>query len=268
MSTKEDIAALLADAQEQMEGSLPQLHDEALTNQSARQRFRARIKSVLEQQRSALDYLAVEVTARHGTPKGLLYYPLAQDDANFSAEVDNKMPGVRAARPDIADVIKSWQPYKPAVEWLRQLNSLAREQKHNRLTLQMVRGTTKCRVTERSTGTFVEWYGLTFRPGPHPGSAAIDSQGGPIEIRPEPNRPPTAPKPFWVGVGPSGVEVFGVPIDFSTQQPFPDPRLRVESERLDRWFFVNPHRAVLDFLRLTDNQIRQAVAEIGHVAGL
>jgi hypothetical protein len=222
----------------------------------------------LEQQRSALDYLAVEITTRHGTPKGRIYYPLAQSDSNFPTEIDNKMPGVRESRPDIADVIKRWQPYNPSVEWLRQLNSLAREQKHNRLTLQMVRDTTKCTVIERSTGAFVRWYGVTFRPGPQPGTTLIDSQGGPVEIRPEPNRPPSSPKPFWVGVGPSGIEVFGVPIDFATQQPFPDPGLTVESERLDRWFFLSPHTAVLDFLRLNQGQTVQAVVEIGHVAGL
>ena len=268
MGAREDIAALLADAQEHIQDSLPKLHDEALVNANARSRFRARIKSVLEQQRSALDYLAVEITTLYGTPKGLIYYPLAQSDLSFLGEIDNKMPGVRTARPDVADVIKKWQPYKPGIEWLRQLNSLAREQKHNRLTLQMVRGTTECKVTELSTGAFVKWHGLTFRPGTHLGTALIESQGGPIEIRPEPNRPATAPKPFWVGVGPSGVEVFGIPIDFTTQQPFPDPRLAIESRRLDRWFFMTPHTAVLEFLRLTDSQIRQALNEIAHVAGL
>jgi hypothetical protein len=267
VSALEDIAAILDDAQEQISALQP-LHDEALDKEAARPRFRARIKSVLEHERSALDYLAVELTKRHGTSKGLIYYPLAQSTQDFSTVMENKMPGVAAAATKVAAAIEKWQPYQPGMEWLRDLNKLTREQKHNRLTLQLVRDTVRCRVTEDATGAFVEWYGLTFRPGPNPGSCMIDSQGGPILIQLEPNRPGSAPKPFWVGVGPTGVEVFGVPIDFATQRPMLDPRLTVESERMSRWFFIIPHQPVMDFLASTEQQIRQAVGEIAQVAGL
>jgi hypothetical protein len=91
MSAREDIGALLADAQEQIDGTLPDLHHKSLTDPNARPRFRARVKSVLEQQRSILDYLAVDITTRLGTPSGFIYYPLAQNEASFNAEIDNKM---------------------------------------------------------------------------------------------------------------------------------------------------------------------------------
>jgi hypothetical protein len=267
MSALEDIAALLDDAHERI-GELQALHDEALDKEAARPHFRARVKSVLEQERSALDYLAVEITERRGTPKGLIYYPLAQSAQEFPAVMDSKMPGVAAALPGVAAVIEKWQPYQPGREWLRDLNQLAREQKHNRLTLQLVRDTLRCRVTEDATGAFVEWYGLAFRPGANPGTTLIDSQGGPIRIQPEPNRPDTAPKPFWVGTGPTGIEVFGVPIDFATQRPMLDARLTVESKRISRWFFILPHHAVMDFLASTEDCVRRAVSEIAQVAGL
>ena len=237
MSALEDIAAILDDAQEQI-STLQALHDEALEKEAAWPRFRARVKSVLEQERSALDYLAVEITKGHGTPKGLIYYPLAQSAHDFPKEVDRKMPGVRAAASEIATAIEKWQPYKPGVEWLRDLNKLAREQKHNRLTLQLVRDTIMCRVMEDATGAFVEWHGLTFRSGPNPGITMIDSQGGPVVIQPEPNRPDSAPKPFGVGNGPTGIEVFGVPVDLTTQRPMLDARLTVENRRMSRWFFI------------------------------
>lgn len=268
MSAREDINALLDDANEQIRETLPTLHEESLENENARPRFRARIKSVLEQLRSTLDYLAVELTGRYGTPKGLIYYPLAQGSQDYQTEIDKKMPGVAVARPDIAQVIQKWQPFQPGKEWLRELNQLAREQKHNRLTLQLIRGTFRCRVTERNTGAFVEWFGLTFRPGPHAGSCIIDSQGGPIVLRPEANRSPTSPKPFWVGVGPTGVEVFGMPIDFDTQLPWPTPNLEVERQRMDRWFFTIPHTSVLGFLESCDSQIREVINEIAQIAGL
>jgi hypothetical protein len=267
VSVLEDIAAVLDDAQEQI-NALQTFHDEALNKEAVRPRFRARIKSVLEQERSALDYLAVEITKKHGTPKGRIYYPFAQSVQDFPKEMKRKMPGVAAAAPKVATAIEKWQPYQSGMDWLRDLNQLANEQKHNRLTLQLVRDTIRCRVTEDATGAFVEWYGLTFRPGPGPGITMIDSQAGPVIIRPEPNRPDTAPKPFWVGTGPTGIEVFGVPVDLTTQRPMLDARLTVDSTRMSRWFFILPHHPVIDFLTQTAHQVRQAANEIAQAAGL
>ena len=267
MSALEDIAAILDDAQERMP-VLQALHDEALDKEATRPRFRARVKSVLEQERSALDYLAVDITKKYGIPGGLIYYPLAQSARDFPMEMERKMPGVAAAAPKVATAIEKWQPYQPGVEWLRDLNQLAREQKHNRLTLQLVRDTIRCRVTEDATGAFVEWYGLSFRPGPNPGVTMIDSQSGPIIVHLEPNRPDTAPKPFWVGTGPTGIEVFGVPVDLVTQRPMLDARLTVESKRMSRWFFILPHHPVMDFLAWTEHQVREVANEIAQAAGL
>jgi hypothetical protein len=267
VSALEDIAAILDDAKEQI-SALQALHDEALDKEAARPRFRARVKSVLEQERSALDYLAVEITKRHGTTNGLIYFPLAQSAHDFPMEMERKMPGVAAATPKVATAIEKRQPYQQGMEWLRDLNQLAREQKHNRLTLQLVRDTIWCRVTEDATGASVEWYGLTFRPGHNPGVTMIDSQGGPILVQPEKDRPDTAPKPFWVGTGPTGIEVFGVPIDLATQRPMLDARLTVKSKRISRWFFILPHHPVMDFLASAEHWVRQAVDEIAQSAGL
>lgn len=59
VSALEDIAAMLDGSQEQISALQP-LPDEALDKEASRPRFRARVKSVLEHERSALDYLAVE----------------------------------------------------------------------------------------------------------------------------------------------------------------------------------------------------------------
>ncbi len=99
MSALEDIAAILDDAQERMP-VLQALHDEALDKEAARPRFRARVKSVLEQERSALDYLAVDITKKYGIPGGLIYYPLAQSARDFPMEMERKMPGVAQCQGD------------------------------------------------------------------------------------------------------------------------------------------------------------------------
>ena len=262
MGATEDIDLLLRDADEQLEVAAA-LHDPALEDNAARGRFRTRVKNVLENQRSALDYLAVAITERYGHRRGLTYYPLAQSQGQLKAEIDSKMPGVRVNRPDIAEAIARHQPYDQ--EWLQNLSRLTREQKHNRLSVQLVREVYQCRVTEVKTGAFVQWHGLRFKVLGSDGTkilGAIESDGGAVEIRPEPGRSESSPKPFWVGVGPTCAEVFGVPINPETQQPFPHPGLRVESGPLHQWCFLKPHAPVLTELGVIQSALRKAVDDI------
>lgn len=247
----DDVAALMEDADEQLQ-VIRTLHDQALADAAVRQRFKTRIKNVLENHRSALDYLAVGITNAYGTPKGFIYFPLAQSEHEFPAEMEKKMPGVMASRPNIAGALRQYQPYQPGRDWLHTLNQLTREQKHNELSAQIVREVYQCRVTEKATGAAVQWYGLRFEVG------RIVSSGGAIIPRPELNRPPSAPKPIEVGVGPTGTQIFGVPIDPTTQRPYPDPRLDVESGQFQQWCFLTPHIAILDLL----NESRWGVVTI------
>src|SRR4051794_2940679 len=119
----DDINALLNDAEEQIE-AVEDLHDVALTDPITLQRFKTRIKNVLEAQRSALDYLAVGLTETFGKPKGLIYFPLAQAADEFPDVMDRHMPGVATARKEIAVAIEKHQPYHPNMDSLRHLNQL------------------------------------------------------------------------------------------------------------------------------------------------
>jgi hypothetical protein len=219
------------------------------------------VKNVLENQRSALDYLAVGITEKYGTPKGFLYYPLAQSETDFAAQMNSKMPGVAAARPDIADAIKRHQPYLATHEWLRQLNRLTREHKHNRLSVQLVRETYACQVTEKRTGAYAAWRGLSLLPG------RIESMGGSIELRPNSGRKP-ASTPLFELAGPTGFMVFGVPINPDTQRPYPTNELDVESGNIEVWYFVNPHVPVILTLRDFHQQVQSLVEDVVHVASL
>lgn len=129
----DDISTLIEEAEDiidQIEG----IYEQSLTTH-APERVKAKVKTVVEHYRSALDYLAVAITTAYGKQtKGVVYYPFARDDAMFEREIDQKMPGVRISRQDIADEIRSVQPYNR--DWLRTLNKLARHNKHNTLTPQ------------------------------------------------------------------------------------------------------------------------------------
>lgn len=271
MGTVDDIRDLLFDSAEQISAATT-LHDGALSDHRQRTRFRTRIKNVLENQRSALDYLAVGIMNKYGTPKGLLYYPLAHSPEKFDSLIDAKMPGVRKTQPFIAAAIKLHQPFD--CEWLRHLSQLTREQKHNRLSFQLVRDVYQCRVTETATGAYVQWKGLHFRylgvgdDGRALAAIDVGAGGGTVEMRPEANRDPSTPKPFWVGEGPTVVTTFGVPVDPGTQQPYPDPRLLVESGRVQEWCFTTPHLPVFTVLGAIQEGVEAAVREILRAAPL
>jgi len=257
----DDIVTLLEDTNKQIKAA-ETLHDQALDNPAVRGAFKARIKNILEPQRSALDYLAVEITKRYGSSKGLVYYPLAQAEQEFPTEMDSKMPGVASAKPPIAEAIKRHQPFQPNYEWLRELNQLTRHQKHTGSSTQLVREVYQCRVAEKATGAAIQWHGLRFVPG------RVESQGGIIDLSNVAGRDPALPEPFEVGKGPTGTLVFGVPIDPATQRPWPVPDLDVESGPLHQWCFVKPHKPVLLTLEEFQGWIVRAVKDIAQAARL
>jgi hypothetical protein len=261
MGVMADIDALLADVRDQL-GTLGKLHDEAMEVDAARPRFQARVKNILDNQRAVLDYLAVGITERYGTPgKGLVYFPIVRKPNLFPAVVAKKMPGVGAARADIEAAIESCQPYHSDGEWLGTLNTLNREQKHNRLTIQIVRQTTRVRVTEDATGAYAGWEGLTWND-----DGGVTFDGGQFEL----GRPAGTSDgdPIKVLVDSREILIFGVPVDPATQLPHPQPGYTVTEGPTHRWYFIKPHVAVMHTLRSIEYNVRQAVTNIGQMAGL
>ena len=131
--TEDSIDALLAEGLLQVQ-AVDRIYDESLEKKEPAP-VGVKIKNIVENYRSSLDYLAVRITNAYGKPaKGFVYYPLAQTEKSFSLEMSDKMPGVAEGRQDIADAVKKFQPYN--CPWLKTLNKLARQNKHNELTPQ------------------------------------------------------------------------------------------------------------------------------------
>jgi hypothetical protein len=130
----EDIEDLLI-AADTLLAEVVQIYPETLANKKVGHRLTPKIKSILEHQRSALDYLAAEIHARHGTPtKKKIYYPLAPNGASFAPGIESRMPGVRSKQPQIAKAIEHHQPYQADYDWLKWLKDLTNENKHTQLS--------------------------------------------------------------------------------------------------------------------------------------
>jgi hypothetical protein len=131
----DDIDALINEAADQLV-AVRGLYQRSLTVASRLSRLQAKIKNVLENQRSALDYLAHAIVERDGKAGSRAYFPVAKKPEVFSDVFGGQMPGVRATRPDIEGAIEKRQPYQPGYEWLEHLVFLTNENKHRRLTPQ------------------------------------------------------------------------------------------------------------------------------------
>jgi hypothetical protein len=130
----EDIEALLQEA-DALLAEFKDIYEDTLAAKKQGYKLKPKMKSILEHQRSALDYLAHEIRERDGTKsKARTYYPSAYKPQDFNQRIGTCMPGVRQARPDIAAAIERHQVYQPGHEWLGWLYDLANENKHRVLS--------------------------------------------------------------------------------------------------------------------------------------
>lgn len=156
----QDIADLLADTEDQLQ-LVAQIYEKSARQGAQDQRLKPRIKNVLENQRSILDYLAHHIHDRYGIPTDKkIYYPLARTPANFPSQCDQRMPGVRKARPDIAGAIERCQPYNRI--WLLWLTKLVNDHKHRVLTKHVRHATTRTHLAAPGGGTMTV-QGVSFQ---------------------------------------------------------------------------------------------------------
>jgi len=136
MVERADIDALVEDAALQL-GLVRETYQVTLQAQEVPRRLMARIKNVVENQRSALEYLAHQIYEEYGDGAGAKsYYPIANANTQFLGLFERNLPGVAANCPNVRDAIEARQWYQRGYEWLQHLVSLTNENKHRRLTPQ------------------------------------------------------------------------------------------------------------------------------------
>lgn len=96
------------------------------------------IKHILEDLRSILDYIAVDIHKKycpfHKTKKiYFLYSNENENETNFVSKINKNFPGLYENYPEIYDILSSVQNFKDKSNWIVKLNDLANEVKHNEL---------------------------------------------------------------------------------------------------------------------------------------
>ena len=151
MSQFDDAKALV----ESVEGHLPDLikqYDAAIATKQINASLKIQIKNAMENLRSALDYSAHALQAKYGKPNSTkIYFPYIEvggTKADFLKQFDKCMPGVRANKPNIAEMMESWQPSSGSNNnWLPEFMKLNNKGKHQELTPHIFRETQSMQIT-------------------------------------------------------------------------------------------------------------------------
>lgn len=124
---------------------LREMHAHCLIERCIPPAFLIDVKNLMENLRSALDYCAVALFSAYGRPQSRtpkIYFPYARHDSDkrtFRKTVERSIPGLLASRPDIVDRLETYQHFGNTGDWLSTLAELTNENKHLRLTPQVVK---------------------------------------------------------------------------------------------------------------------------------
>lgn len=161
-------------------------YDKALKNKSLD--LRIPVKNLMENLRSALDYIAHDIyeiicqpdkIANGLSDSRTIYFPYAQNISNFASSVGLSLPNLSSLSPNVYSLVESIQPFKCGDSWLYDLCRILNENKHDRLVPQ----------ERKETGTYTV-------SGQH-GSVSIACGSG-----------------ISVTSMPGAVKIMGVPADF------------------------------------------------------
>jgi hypothetical protein len=155
----EDIVALIEDSRD-LFGQIQELHRESVKAGQTVRTLKPRIKSLLEHQRSVLDYLVENINNAYATKSPRkAYYPVADKPEAFEGRFDKNLPGVRGACPEIAAAVERHQPFQPGKEWIDYLMTLVNDNKHRALSPQSQQQTEVWQNSKGGTVQGISFYG-------------------------------------------------------------------------------------------------------------
>lgn len=215
------------------------------------------IKNVLENLRSALDFLAKEISDSFCTPpigkkRRDVYFPILSKTSSatdFEARMNGCFPGLQKSCPSLYSKLESYQFYaSKGNEWLVQFKDLCNENKHEQLSPQKRKEEHETRLTD-SAGRTVGWNEkVQFGPAGQIGF----KEGGRLTFGPGSS----------IGLGPSGVNILGRPVDPVTQNPNTLPGDKLEKVVWVDFVFSAIGCSALPFLKECVDRVSEIIDEV------
>jgi hypothetical protein len=226
MNRKGDVFIILAAAEEQY-GHIRKGYERALREESLD--LRVPVKNLMENLRSALDYMAHDVyetcchDSRLASDKPIprnIYFPYGRTEEDYKSGVNNYLPNLASCSPAIYNLITSIQPFKCNDYWLYDLCSILNEGKHDKLTAQVRK------MTEIDT---------------------VKSEFGSVSI-------PVNNPNIVVRSLPGAVKILGVPTDFTSEGIKIAPSNRVTLTR-EKWIAFTFEGSNVNVIGLFDKAV-------------
>lgn len=225
MSRSADVSSLLRDC-EIKHSMIKSKYDEALKNESMD--LRIPVKNLMENLRSALDYMAQDIyeiickpdrVARNLPDPRNIYFPYAKAEADFRSRVGASLPNLETLSQVIYNHLLSIQPCKCNDTWLYDLCSILNENKHDRLVPQ----------TRKETETY-----------------SVKNEKGSVSISRAPGVSITSM--------PSAVRIMGVPAEFRGDHIATHPAGGLKHE-ITRWVAFNFEGTSVNILGLFEKSV-------------
>lgn len=145
------------------------------------------VKNLMENLRSALDYVARDVCERVINPVRLgtgekevkdVYFPYGKDENSFRSSISKRLPKLDSISPLVFGIFERVQPHKYGNDWLFNFCSILNQNKHDQLSPQT-------RVEKRGLKLdFVGGGGITLGPGAAiKGTGKIISGSGVLDLK-------------------------------------------------------------------------------------
>lgn len=216
MSRRKSIDALISKAEKAVT-PLKGDYESALRAKAISEEIKIDIKNIFENLRSALDYLAHDISEHLADSQpDRLYFPIRQSLSEFEKVMTKDYPGVKEKSPEVFTILEKAQPYNDS--WLGQFNALNNNNKHQDLVEQTRIESRRVSVTSPTGGGGVSWgAGVTFG---------------------------------------SGVRVMGVPIDPRTQLPVPNNQVKTEIVTWVDFKFKDNGASVTPFIQASIEKVR------------
>ena len=217
--------------------NIEKYYDESLKNKNIPISLQIDIKNMMENLRSALDYMAHDIYEKNIEPhrrstgkKQLdkIYFPYGKDGNSFKSMLGNNLPKLETLNNNVYSIIEAIQPHKTGDMWLYHLCTLVNQNKHNSITPQ-TRTETK-----------------TFEAGIRGKGPAISAPAGSIEA------PPGA---IMIGNNP-------LIFDPSTGIPIPTGNLDVKVTVWVSFLFSGTQLNVLPFLNKSLSEIKKLSTQL------
>ncbi len=121
--SKADVDELLKDIEEQL-----------ILMKKYKKITKVKLKSILENLRSSLEYIAQDISSVLSNPNDKVYFPYGDTKENFKGRINQNLPAIRSEYPKIYDYIEHLQPHKNnGDKWLVDMCRITNDAKHKKL---------------------------------------------------------------------------------------------------------------------------------------